>query len=113
MNFLESIELPAWASVSIVAAVVFAFVWWKFRDELMFPFKHVKAEGVITNWMSMNERGVRYFYPIIEFTTNTGQVMKFRAEERCEGQPLYEPGTKVIVKYLPSDPKNTKTIFPA
>ncbi|MFZ4784212.1 MAG: DUF3592 domain-containing protein [Flavobacteriales bacterium] len=112
MDFLDKFEMPTWLAALIVTAVVLGFVWWKFRDTILFPFRHAKAKGRITNWMSMNERGMRYFYPLIEFTTANGQVIKYRAEERCEGQPMYDPGTEVEVQYLPHDPKTVKTIFP-
>jgi hypothetical protein len=49
---------------------------------------------------------------MIKYTTQLGAEITYRAEERCEGEPIYPPGTVVSVKYLPADPKTVKTIYP-
>lgn len=112
MDFLDNLEMPAWLAYSITGAVVLGFIYWKFRDEIFFPIRHKQVEGKITNWMSANEKGIRYYYPLIEFTTLRGQTIKKRAKERCEGAPMYEPGTTVLVKYLENDPDYMKIIYP-
>jgi hypothetical protein len=113
MDFLENIEMPAWLSYGIAITVVVLFVWWKFKSQLLFPYQSNQTTGVITNWMAMSEGGKRYYYPLIEFTTLDGQVVKFRAEERSEGAPLYEPGTQVSIRYHKQDPKFVKVKYPA
>ncbi|MEZ4798593.1 MAG: DUF3592 domain-containing protein [Flavobacteriales bacterium] len=112
MDFLDNLEMPAWLAYSITGAVVLGFIYWKFRDEIFFPFRHKKVNGRITNWVSINERGIRYFHPLIEFTTLRGQSIKVRAKERCEGAPMYEPGTVVEVRYLENDPDYVKIVYP-
>lgn len=112
MDFLENIEMPAWLAYTITGGIVLAFIYWKFREQIFFPINHKKVQGTIVNWMSMNEKGVRYFYPLIEFTTLKGQQMKFRAEERCEGAPLYDIGTQVEVRYLENKPDFIKIRYP-
>ncbi|MFY7708288.1 MAG: DUF3592 domain-containing protein [Flavobacteriales bacterium] len=113
MDFLENIEMPAWLSYGIAITVVILFVWWKFKNQLLFPIQSIETSGVITNWMGMNEGGKKYFYPLIEFTTQSGELVKFRAEERSEGAPLYEPGTKVSIRYHRKDVKFVKVKYPA
>lgn len=112
MDFLENIEMPAWLSYTIAALVVILFVWWKFKDQLLFSFQNIEVEGVISNWMAMNEGGKKYFYPLITFYTQEGKEVKFRAEERCEGAPMYDPGTKVSVRYHKNDPNMRKVKYP-
>lgn len=105
--------MPDWLAYTLVAAVIIAFILIKFYSNITFRFNHIKAEGTIKNWMSMQEGGVKYFYPMIEFTTESGHIQTFRASERCEGEPLYAPGTKVIVKYSKKDSKLNKVIYPS
>ena len=112
MDFLESIEMPAWLSYGIAGLVVVLFVWWKFKDQLLFAFQNEQVQGTITNWMAMNEGGKRYFYPLITYFTVDGKEMKFRAEERCEGAPMYAPGTTVTVRYHKKDPSIRKVKYP-
>lgn len=112
MDFLDSLKMPEWLAYTIAGTVILLFIWWKFSKAILFPFRSKKVEGVITNWMAMTEKGSRYFYPLIEFTTLKGEVIKMRAEERCEGKPLYEPGTKVVVAYDENEPKFVKIKYP-
>ncbi len=112
MDFLDSLKMPEWLAYTIAAVVVLIFVWWKFGRELLFPIRSKKTTGVITNWMSMTEKGVKYFYPLIEFTTAKGEVIKMRAEERCADKPLYEPGTQVEISYDENEPKYMKIKYP-
>lgn len=112
MDFLENIEMPAWLAYSITGGIILAFVYWKFRDQIFFPIRHKKVKGKIVNWMSMNEKGIRYFYPLIEYTTLRGQTLKFRADERCEGSPIYEQGTEVEIRYLEEKPDYVKIKYP-
>ena len=70
------------------------------------------TEGRIVNWMSATVAGKRYFYPLIEFRTESGVPVTYRAEERSEDKPMFEPGTVVKVKYDPENPKRVKTVYP-
>lgn len=84
-----------------------------YRKEIAFLFKAKKVPGKVVNWMSAVIGGKRYFYPMIEFTPHGYEAQLFRAEDRCEGEPLYPPGTQVEVKYLPGDIEFRKVIYPA
>jgi hypothetical protein len=83
-----------------------------YRKEIMFLFRGKKCQGRIVNWMSAVVGGKRYYYPMIEFTPEGFERQLFRAEDRCEGEPMYQPGTVVQVKYLPSDLEYRKVIYP-
>jgi len=105
-------EIPNYLPIAIVSAVIIGFLIWRFWTEIQMSLKGQIAAGVITNWMSHTEKGKRYFYPMIKYTTATGVEITYRADERCEGEPIYPPGTTVTVKYLPNQPKTVKTIYP-
>lgn len=98
--------LYALVGLSILAGVIL------FRVELMFLFKHEKVEGTIINWLKAKQQGKEFFYPLISFRDHGGEPIEFRAEERCEGRPLFPPGTKVIIKYLPGKPEFRKVKYP-
>ncbi len=83
-----------------------------YRKEIAFMMKAKTGKGKIVNWMSAVIGGKRYYFPMIEFVPEGYEPQLFRAEDRCEGKPLYEPGTEVIVKYLPNDPEHRKVIYP-
>lgn len=104
--------LPNWIVILILVVLAGIISWWKFRNEILLRFMGEETQGVITNWMSTKEKGKRYYYPLIEFTTKEGQRISYRAGEHCEGEPMYPQGTIVQIKYLRSDPKNVKTIYP-
>ena len=93
------------------AAIIIGVVWYR-RDFIFFRWRSVETEGTITNWMSATEKGVRYFYPIIEFRLKNGTAKSFRAEERCANTPMYERGSKVMIRYLEKNPDELKVIFP-
>jgi|GEM_PF-520312 len=105
-------NLPDWVPVVVVSLVLGFVIWWKFSEEIQLRFKGEETEGTITNWMRTTSTGVKYYYPLIEFRTKSGQIINFRAEERSEGEPMFEPGTKVKVRYLPTNPKLVKTHYP-
>jgi hypothetical protein len=96
------------AVIVVVAAVGLVL----YRKELMFFFKGKKAKGTIVNWMSAVIGGKRYYYPMIEYTPAGFERQLFRAEDRCEGEPMYDPGTEVTVRYLDSDLEFRKVIYP-
>jgi hypothetical protein len=98
--------------LSGAVVVVIAAIWWKFGKDIRLAIKPTLAEGTIINWTSTITEGKRFFYPLIEFYDSKGVRHAFRAEERCEGQPMYEQGTKVTIKYLESDPEVRKTEYP-
>jgi hypothetical protein len=83
-----------------------------YRKEIAFLLKPKSCEGKIVNWMSAVIAGKRYYYPMIEFTPTGFEKQLFRAEDRCEGEPLFEPGTAVTVKYLESDIEFRKVVYP-
>lgn len=108
--FTENQELLLTIGAVLVVLVV---GYAKFRYDIMFLFSKKETEGTITNWMSAMDDGKRYFYPMIEFYTAENNKITFRAEERSEGTPMYEPGTKVIIKYLPQKPDVRKVVYPS
>lgn len=95
----------------IVALVIGIYYW--YRKDIAFIFSKKETEGIIVNWMTATEKGQRYFYPVIEFVPEGKNKISFRADERCEGQPLYDPGTMVRVLYLPNDPEFRKVVYPS
>lgn len=97
----------------ICVLIVVAFFWWKFRKEIQFLFKQTKVDGTITNWLATMQDGKRVYYPMIEFESVEKGKVTFRAEEMCEGEPLYDRGTKVTVVYLPGDVEMRKVIYPS
>lgn len=92
-------------AVAITGAILY-------RKEITFLFKAKTCEGKIVNWMSAVIGGKRYYFPMIEYTPAGFEKQLFRAEDRCEGSPLYEPGTPVTIKYLDSDIEYRKVIYP-
>jgi hypothetical protein len=95
-------------AIVIVAGAIFLY-----RRDIKYFFNKRETVGTIINWMAASEKGKRYFYPMIEFSPDGITQQTFRADERCEGQPLYAPGTKVKIKFLPSDPEYRKVIYPS
>jgi len=83
-----------------------------YSKEINFLFRAKKSRGKIVNWMSAVIGGKRYYYPMIEFTPDGFERQLFRAEDRCAGEPMYEPGTEVTVKYLESDLEYRKVVYP-
>lgn len=92
--------------------LVIAIIIWRLSDVLFFSFRAKKTEGTIVNWMQQSVKGKATFYPLIEFTTQEGEDIQYRADESCEGSPMYPRGTKVTVSYNPKKPKQTKTTYP-
>jgi hypothetical protein len=104
--------LPDWIAYVIIGVVVMGVAYWKFGLSLAFRLRGRKTNGVIVNWMMTREKGVSYFYPVIEFYTEKGEQIRLRADERCEAEPLYEQGTGVVVHYLPDDSKTVRIVYP-
>jgi Mor family transcriptional regulator len=92
-------------AISVTGAVLY-------RKEIAFMLRAKKVKGQIVNWMSAVIGGKRYYFPMIEYTPSGFERQLFRAEDRCEGEPMFEPGTEVTVKYLESDLEYRKVIYP-
>jgi hypothetical protein len=103
---------PDWIAYVIIALLIGGLLYWKFSTTLAFALKGRKASGVISNWMMAREGNETRYYPMIEFVSEDGTSHRYRAEESCEGSPLYEVGTKVEVTYLKNDPKTVRTVYP-
>ena len=101
-----------WIVITAITIAVSLLGLFMYKKEILFLFRKKEAQGTIINWMSAVEKGKKYFYPMIEFRTDSNVRIAFRADERCENQPIYKPGTTVIVKYLPGDPEIRKVIYP-
>ncbi len=104
--------LEDWLIVILTIVVVLGAVWWKFRGDIKFLYTKAEATGRIVNWMSATEEGKNVFYPLIEFETATGKKVVFKADEKCENNPMYPVGAEVKIKYLPSDPEIRKVVYP-
>jgi len=108
-------DLPEWLPyvIAVVLCIsILGLVFWRLSPLLFFKSRAINVEGRITNWMSMKEKGIVYYYPMIEFTDLNGQNQSYRADERCEGRPIYPIGSKVIVHYNQKNPTNAKTTYP-
>ena len=108
-------DLPEWLPyvIAIVLCVaILVIVFWRLSPILFFKARAINVEGRITNWMSMKEKGIIYYYPMIEFKDLNGQIQSYRADERCEGRPMYPIGSKVVVHYDKKNPTNAKTTYP-
>jgi hypothetical protein len=101
-----------WLVVALTVTLLVSVLLFKFRLEIKLRRKGIMADGVIVNWMSASEAGSKYCYPLIYFVTASGKEIKFRADERCEGEPLYPIGTKVRIKYLNSQPDVREVQYP-
>ena len=107
--------MPDWLSYTIVTLVIIAVitvVLWRLSPILFFGFRAISTQGRISNWMSMKEKGVTYFYPVISFETLEGEKKSFRADDRCEERPMYPIGTTVTVRYDKKDTTNVRTEYP-
>lgn len=62
--------------------------------------------------MQSKVKGKLILHPVISFTPENGESRKYRADESCEGKPMYPVGTKVTVLYNPKDPGQVKTRYP-
>jgi hypothetical protein len=105
-------EWHEWLVAGAAIVILAGYLIWRFKGDLTFSSKALETDGYITNWFSMREKGKEFFYPLIEYTPEGGSKISFRAEERSEGKPMFPPGTKVRVKYLPKDPRKVKIIYP-
>jgi hypothetical protein len=106
---------PDWVQHTIaisLGGIAVIVILWRLSPLLFFRFRAITVEGRISNWMSMKEKGVAYYYPLIEFNTIEGRHSSYRADDRCEGRPMYPIGTVVKVSYDPKDLKNVRTTYP-
>lgn len=111
MDFItEHQEVLLYIAAAIIVLVLGLV---RFRYDIMFLFSKKETQGTITNWMAATQEGKRYFYPMIEFYTEDNSKISFRAEERSEGKPMYQPGTKVTIQYLSKKTDFRKVIYPS
>lgn len=101
-----------WLIACLTVLIFSAVLLIKFRMEIRLRFKGVYIDGAIINWMSAIEDGKRYFYPLISAHLPSGQELKFRADERCEGEPMYPVGTPVRIKLLIHQPEVRQVEYP-
>jgi hypothetical protein len=99
-----------WLYVLIVLSLIAGV--FLFRSEILFLLRHKKTEGTIVNWLKAKQKGKDFFYPLIAFDDENGTPIQFRAEERCEGSPMYPPGTKVTIKYISGNQEFRKVKYP-
>lgn len=107
-------DMSSWAPyvIAIILCVaILGIVLWRLSPILFFKMRALSVQGKITNWMSMKDKGVTYYYPMIEFTDLNGTNHNYRADERCEGRPLYPIGSNVVVHYDKNNPSNVKTTY--
>ncbi len=92
--------------------LILIVLYWRLKDLIVLPGSWAETSGTIVNWMSRDEKGKKLFHPLIEFMTEKGERQQFRAEEHSEGKPQFAIGTKVKIKYVKTDPKRVKVIYP-
>ena len=109
---MDGLTSEQYVYAGLIVVLLFAIYYW-YRKDIMFMLRKKSADGIIVNWMAATEGGKRYYYPLIDFIPEGGQKISFRADERCEGQPMYEPGTKVTILYLAADPEFRKVKYPS
>lgn len=108
-------SLPDWLKTTLAIVVPLAvaiFILWRLSPIIFFRFRAIHVPGKITNWMSRKEKGVNYFYPMIEFDTLEGTAISMRADDRCEGRPMFPIGTAIEVAYDKKNPKNIRITYP-
>lgn len=105
-------NIPPIIPYSIIVLVVLAIGYYIFKEDLIMRFKGLEVEGQIVNWMSTSEKGIKYFYPVIEYTPVGGEKQRLRADDRCEDEPMYEVGTAVKVKHHPKDFRKIQVQYP-
>jgi hypothetical protein len=109
-------DWPYWLQITITVVVLVGvgiFIIWRLSPILFFKLRAIEVEGRITNWMSHKEKGVTYYYPLVEFDTLEGEKISFRADEKCEGRPMYPIGTKLKIAYDKKDAKNARITYPS
>jgi hypothetical protein len=108
-----NLSLVEWIIVTLIIAFILVVIWWKFKNEIQFLYNKTEAEGTIINWMAAQQQGKRVYFPMIEFETTSHGKITFRAEEMCEGEPMYPQGTKVKILYLAKNPEIKKVVYPS
>ena len=106
---------PDWLKYVVTAGLVLLIlgvVLWRLAPLLFFKRRAAQTNGTITNWMTMKQKGIAYYYPLISFTDAHGTEHRYRADERSENRPTYAIGTQVKVFYNAKNPKQVKTEYP-
>lgn len=62
--------------------------------------ERVKSSGLASRYSQTHIT----FYPIVEFTNDRGETVRFQGSSGGVGIPLIETGSKVKVVYIPTDP---------
>ena len=112
---MDPSQWPDWLVYTLTGVCIVAFlgiVYWRLSPVLFFKKRATQVPGVIANWMRVREKGQPYFYPLIRYKDLHGQAHEYRADERCEGHPMYPVGTPVTVFYNPNNPKQVQTEYP-
>jgi hypothetical protein len=105
-------NIPPAIPYTIMALAVLALGYYIFREDLTMRFKGKTVEGKIVNWMATTEKGVKYFYPVIEYLPEGGELQRLRADDRCEDEPMYAVGTQVTVRHHPKDFRKIEVQYP-
>jgi|JI7StandDraft_1071085.scaffolds.fasta_scaffold139774_2 hypothetical protein len=110
MEKLTTTEILIYAGIVILVIATGLFM---YRKEILFSLRKKETTGKIVNWMSASEKGKKFFYPMVEFETSEFGKVTFRAEERCENNPMFPPGTDVKIYYLSTDKEQRKVEYPS
>lgn len=110
MEELTTTEILIYTGIVILVILTGLFM---YRNEILFALRKKETSGRIVNWMSATEKGKKFFYPMIEFETPEFGKVTFRAEERCENNPMFTPGTEVKIFYLTTDKEQRKVVYPS
>ncbi len=101
-----------WIIAIAIIIFILVVIWWKFKNELQFLVNKTETNGIITNWMAATHNCKHVYFPMIEFETQDQARITFRAEEMCEGQPMYPPGTVVKIFYSAKNPEIRNVVYP-
>ncbi|MEN9640515.1 MAG: hypothetical protein RLZZ262_2384 [Bacteroidota bacterium] len=109
---MESWTWQEWLIACLTLVIFTTVLLIKFRLEIRLRWKGIYVDGEIINWMSAIDEGKRYYYPLIIAHLPSGKELKFRAEERCEHEPMFPIGTKVRIKLLQQQPDIRQVEYP-
>lgn len=90
--------------IMIIVGAIFGGVGLFARD-WMVPSPHLSANGVVVNLVEVrSSRGSTGYKAVVEFTTNTEQVMRFQ-DPISSNPPAYRRNQEVTVLYNPENPE--------
>jgi hypothetical protein len=102
-----------WGLTALCLIAIIVIIIWRLWPLITFKKRAIQVPGLITNWISARKGNKTIYRPIISFKTREGELITLTSEDRCEGSPLYEKGTRVEILYDPKDAEKIKVIYPS